>query len=205
MTTVRKPAVERQQEIVEMALRLLSELGEGGVSAQTIADHIGITRVGLFQHIPTKNGLWIAALSEIERLAHHSWERASREGDPTVVRRRKTLLAQIKLIENCPAVPSLLFSPGRMVAEEVVHPIHVRIMTALRLRITEERYTAVQECGQDFQIKTREMESLLLEGVQDCVLRWSLTGRGFDLVAEGVRLIGLQIRLSGLKARGDKS
>ena len=82
MTTTRKPAVERQQEIVEMTLRLLSELGEGGLSTQTIADHIGITQAGLFRHFPTKNDLWIAVLSEIERLARNAWELVSREGDP---------------------------------------------------------------------------------------------------------------------------
>ena len=205
MTTTRKPAVERQQEIVEMTLRLLSELGEGGLSTQTIADHIGITQAGLFRHFPTKNDLWIAVLTEIERLARHSWERASQEGDPAVVRVRKTLLAQLKLIEVYPAIPTLLFSTGRLAAEEVLHPIHVRIMTALRLRITEELSVAVQECGRDIQIDTLDIESLLLGVVQDCVLRWSLTGRGFDLVAEGDRLIGLQLRLSGLEAGGDRS
>ena len=205
MTTARKPAAERQQEIVEMTLRLLSELGEGGLSAQTIADHIGITQAGLFRHFPTKNDLWIAVLTEIERLARHSWERASQEGDPAVVRVRKTLLAQLKLIEDYPAIPTLLFSTGRLAAEEVVHPIHVRIMTALRLRITEELSAAAQECGRHLQIDSLDMESLLLGVVQDCVLRWSLTGRGFDLVAEGDRLIGLQLRLSGLEAGGDRS
>ena len=120
-----------------MTLRLLSELGEGGLSTQRIADHIGITQAGLFRHFPTKNDLWIAVLTEIERLAHQSWERASREDDPAIGRVRKILLAQLKLIEDYPAIPTLLFSTGRLAAEEVVHPIHVRIMTALRLRISE--------------------------------------------------------------------
>ncbi len=205
MITARKPAAERQQEIVEVTLRLLSEPGEGGLSPPTIADHIGSTQADLFRHFPTKNDLWIAVLSEIERLARRAWDRASRERDPAVVRLRKILLAQLKLIEDYPAVPTLLFSTGRLAAEDVVHPIHVRIMTALRLRITEELSVAVQECGRRIQIDTLDMESLLLGVVQDCVLRWSFTGRGFDLVAEGDRLIGLQLRLSGLETGGDKS
>jgi len=205
MTTARKPAAERQQEIVEMALRLLSELGEGGLSTQTIADHVGITQAGLFRHFPTKNDLWIAVLSEIERLARHAWERAGREGGPAVVRLRRILLAQLKLVEEYPAVPTLLFSTGRLAAEDVVHPIHVRIMTALRSRITEELLVAEQECGRDIRIDALDMESLLLGVVQNCVLRWSLTGRRFDLLAEGDRLIGLQLRLSGLEDRGDRS
>lgn len=54
MTTARKPAAEHQQEIVKTTLRLLSELGEGGLSTQTIADHIGITQTGLFGHFPPR-------------------------------------------------------------------------------------------------------------------------------------------------------
>ncbi|MCB1440358.1 MAG: hypothetical protein KDJ63_11365 [Nitratireductor sp.] len=59
------------------------------------------------------------------------------------------------------------------------------------------------ESGRHIEIDTLDMESLLLGVLQDCVLRWSLTGHGNDLVAEGDRLIGLQLRLSGLEPGGD--
>lgn len=202
---VRKSAAERRHEIVDTTLRLLPEFRGGGLSTQRVADHIGITQAGLFRHFPTKNDLWIAVLTEIERLSLCSWEGASLECDPEVVRLRKILLAQLKLIEDYPAIPSLLFSTGRLAAEEVLHPIHVRIMTALRLRVTEELTVAAQKCDRHIQIDTLDMESLLMGVVQDCVLRWSLTGREYDLVAEGDRLIGLQLRLSGLEAGGDRS
>ena len=202
---VRKSAAERRHEIVETTLRLLPEFGGGGLSTQRIADHIGITQAGLFRHFATKNDLWIAVLTEIEHLSLCSWENASLECDPAVVRLRKILLAQLKLIEDYPAIPSLLFSTGRLAAEEVLHPIHIRIMTALRLRVTEELSAAIQKCDRHIQIDTLDMESLLMGVVQDCVLRWSLTGRQYDLVAEGDRMVGLQLRLSGLEAGGDRS
>lgn len=78
-------------------------------------------------------------------------------------------------------------------------------MTALRLRITEELLAAVGECDRHIPIETLDMGSLLLGVVQDCVLRWSLTGRQYDLVAEDDRLIGLQLRLYGLENGGDRS
>ena len=199
MATVRKPAAERQREIVEMTLQLLPELGEGSLSTQTIADHIGITQAALFRHFPTKNDLWISVLTEIEHRAHRSWEEACRECDPAIVRLRKILLSQLRLIEDYPAIPAVLFSTARLAADEVVHPIHMRIMTALRLRITEELRTAVEECDRCIPIDTLDMESLLMGAIQDCVLRWSLRGRTDNLVADGDRLIGLQLCLAGLE------
>lgn len=204
MATIRKSAAERQQEIVEATLQLLPEFGGGRLSAQTIADQIGITQAGLFRHFPTKKDLWIAVLTEIERRARRSWDEASREFDPAVLRLQKILLAQLKLIEDYPAIRALLFATGPLATEEAVHPIHMRIMTALRLCILEELATAVQECNRHIQIDTLDIECLLMGVIQYCALRWSLTGREYDLVAEGDRLIVLQLRLSGLEPGGDR-
>ncbi|MFX0540998.1 TetR/AcrR family transcriptional regulator [Roseovarius sp. S4756] len=205
MSATRKSAAERRREIVEATLRLLAEVGEGRLSTQAIADQVGITQAGLFRHFPTKNDLWIAVLTEIERRARRSWIRASRECDPAVLRLRKILLSQLRLIENYPAIPILLFSQGRLAAEDAVHPIHMRIMTALRLRILEELTMAVEASEQRAQIDTLDLESLLMGTLQDCVLRWSLMGRKYDLIAEGDRLIRLQLRLFGLEAGAGSS
>lgn len=202
--TLRKSAIERRKEIIEAMLCLLPELGEGRLSTQAIADHVGITQAGLFRHFPTKKDLWGAALMEIERRAECAWDKASRDDDPAIVRVRKILLAQLKLIEDYPAIPALLFSTGRLAAEEIVHPIHMRIMTALRLRIMEELTAAVQDCDRHIEIDMLDLESLLMGVLQDCVLRWSVTGCRHDLVAEGERLIRLQLRLSGLECRGSQ-
>lgn len=185
--------------MVEAVLRLLPELGESRLSTLAIADHVGITQAGLFRHFPTKKDLWVAVLTEIERRAECAWDEASRDDDPAIARLQKILLAQLKLIEDYPAIPALLFSTGRLAAKEVVHPIHMRIMTALRLRILEELTAAVRECDRHIEIDTLDLESLLMGVIQDCVLRWSVTGCKHDLVAEGGRLIRLQLRLSGLE------
>ncbi|PWE31229.1 hypothetical protein DDZ14_13660 [Maritimibacter sp. 55A14] len=135
---------ERRKEIVEATTRQVPKLCNGLLSTQAIANHIGITQAGLFRHVLTKKDLRIVVLTEIECRARRAWDEASRGYDPSVVRLRRILLAQIKLIEDYPAIPALLFSTGWLAAKEVVYPIHVCIMTALRLRVTEELSAAVR-------------------------------------------------------------
>ncbi|WP_116653970.1 hypothetical protein [Pelagibacterium sediminicola] len=57
---------ERRQEIVDMPLRLLSKLGEDGLSARTDAGYIAIAQAGLFGCFASKDGLWIEGRARIE-------------------------------------------------------------------------------------------------------------------------------------------
>lgn len=55
------------------------------------------------------------------------------------------------------------------------------------------RDEAGRQCSRHSQIDTLDVESLPAGVSGDCVLRWTLAGRERDPVAEGSRLIGLQL------------
>lgn len=204
MSTVRKRRSARQKEIVETTLLLLRDISADRLSTQTIADHVGITQGGLFRHFPTKNDLWFAVMNEVERRSYNAWDGASQKSDSAIIRLRKILLSQLALIDAYHGILALLFSMGRLAAGDVVHPIHLRIMTGLRLTLVEELTTALRDNELPSNISTLDAKSLLMGAIQDCVLRWSLTARGYDLVAEGDRVIGLQRRLLGAHEQGSR-
>ncbi|MRU14699.1 hypothetical protein FDP25_04560 [Roseovarius sp. A21] len=93
-----------------------------------------------------------------------------------------------------PAIPVLIFNQGRATAETAMRPIHLRVMQGLRARIMAQ-LTAATEAGDLANLAPEDAVDLFLGLVQGTVLRWRLSDCAFDLVAEGLRLVDIQIAL----------
>ncbi|PWG66314.1 TetR/AcrR family transcriptional regulator [Bifidobacterium callitrichidarum] len=54
---VRKSPEERKREILDAAVRLISERGYNGISVQDVADAVGVTKQGVLRYIGSKDNL----------------------------------------------------------------------------------------------------------------------------------------------------
>ena len=54
---------ERQREIVAAVLLLARERGPEAITAQAIADRIGVTQGAIFRHFPDKAAIWMAVFA----------------------------------------------------------------------------------------------------------------------------------------------
>ncbi|RSX58734.1 TetR/AcrR family transcriptional regulator [Bifidobacterium samirii] len=54
---VRKSPDERRREILDAAVRLISERGYNGISIQDVADEVGVTKQGVLRYIGSKDNL----------------------------------------------------------------------------------------------------------------------------------------------------
>lgn len=54
---VRKTPDERRREILDAAIRLISERGYNGISIQDVADEVGVTKQGVLRYIGSKDNL----------------------------------------------------------------------------------------------------------------------------------------------------
>ncbi|PWG62083.1 TetR/AcrR family transcriptional regulator [Bifidobacterium callitrichidarum] len=53
----RKPPEERRREILDAAVRLISERGYNGISVQDVADEVGVTKQGVLRYVGSKDNL----------------------------------------------------------------------------------------------------------------------------------------------------
>ncbi|SEP17934.1 DNA-binding transcriptional regulator, AcrR family [Salinihabitans flavidus] len=202
MSGHRKSAKDRRAEIVDVTLRLLTETPVEKLSTSRIAEEIGITQAAIFRHFQTKDVLWRAVLEEVELRATRAWDTAAAEELTPIARLRAILKAQLSLIAAIPAIPVLIFSAGQIAAETAIRPIHLRVMQGLRARILAQLRAAAAS-GEIIARLPEDHVDLFLGLLQGTVLRWRLSGEGFDLVAEGMRLVEIQIGLmTGTKIVG---
>ncbi|MGE0333903.1 MAG: TetR/AcrR family transcriptional regulator [Gammaproteobacteria bacterium] len=194
---VRKPAEERKSEIVEATLRLADKVGPDRLATGQIAEAVGLTQAALFRHFPKKQDLWEAVAARIGEKFQQRWLAIERGPADPLDRLHGIVAAQLKLIQSIPAIPAILFSRELHVENRALRMIFAEFMKNFHLRV-ERLIAAAQRDGRlRGDIEPRDAAFLVIGLVQGLVLRWSLSGRGFDLPTEGERLLSVQLTTFG--------
>jgi AcrR family transcriptional regulator len=201
---VRKPAEERKSEIVEATLRLADKVGPDRLATGQIAEAVGLTQAALFRHFPKKQDLWEAVAARIGEKFQQRWLAIERGPADPLDRLRGIVAAQLKLIQSMPAIPAILFSRELHVENRALRVIFAEFMKNFHQRV-ERLIDAGQRDGRlRGDIEPRDAAFLVIGLVQGLVLRWSLSGRSFDLPAEGGRLLGVQLATFGAAPAANK-
>lgn len=184
----RKSAEERKAQIIETTLRLADEVGPERLTTEAIAADIGITQPGLFRHFPTKDRLWEAVACFVGTRLEESWTAVIHSDESASRQLHALLCAQLRLIRSVPAIPAILFSRELHVHQESLRKNFYQIMQRFQKVLTEviERGRAAGEFRPE--LEPQDAALLVISMIQGTTLRWSLSSRTFDLVAEGERL-----------------
>ncbi|HEX6228258.1 MAG TPA: TetR/AcrR family transcriptional regulator [Solirubrobacterales bacterium] len=198
----RKPAEQRRSEIIEATLRLADQVGPDRLSTAAIASAVGLTQAAIFRHFPTKQDLWQAVAEQIGQTFQQRWLAAERTGESSQRKLRCLVAGQLELIQSTPAIPAILFSRELHVENDRLRLLFCRMMESFH-EIVTSFIAAAQRAGElRPDLDPRDQAYLVIGLVQGLVLRWSLGGRGFDLVEEGTRL--LEALLGAMTVPGDR-
>lgn len=186
---MRKSADVRRREIVEAVLRLATEVGPDRLTTQAVADAIGLTQPAIFRHFANRETLWVEVARAVAARMRAIWEGTGvPEASPETAIRR-LIVAHMSLVAEEPAILAIVFSHELRVANGELAEVFRGLMAELSGRL-RALYASVA----DRLAATPQDAALLTLGlVQGLALRWSLSGRGFDLVAEAGRLLDLQL------------
>jgi AcrR family transcriptional regulator len=104
-------AGSRKQQIVETVLELVAAHGIESVSAQRVADAIGLSQPTVFRHFSTKEALWLAVMDWLEQrlIAIHPVT-DDEVDEPGLVVLSRLFLEHVKFIGRYPALSKLYFS-----------------------------------------------------------------------------------------------
>jgi AcrR family transcriptional regulator len=198
----RKPAETRRQEIVEAALRLADSEGPERLSTETVAEAVGLTQPGIFRHFPKKQDLWEAVARRIGAMMEARWKAAHGEGVSPVEEIKALVEAQLRLIQGAPAIPAILFSRELHARNDGLRTIFHGLMTRFHQMIADRAARAREAGLLRTDVDPQDAAFLIIALIQGLVVRWSISGRSFDLPAEGARLAQRQLQLMAAMAAG---
>ncbi|MFA8443457.1 TetR/AcrR family transcriptional regulator [Yoonia sp.] len=199
----RQSTEERKTQIVAEVLRLADEIGPDRLSTTDVARAIGLSQPAIFRHFPTKGALWLAVAEDIADRLQGSWAAAEAEAAGPKARLRGLIGAQLSVISETPALPSILFSRELQVDNQALRDVFRKLLGAFQARlvavIRDSQATGDLRC----QVSPEDVAILLTSLVQGVAIRWTLGARGFSLLQEGLRLFDVQLAL--LTAQEDVS
>lgn len=184
MTRQRKSHEERKEEIVLGALELAAEVGVKEVTAQAIADRVGIAQPTIFRHFKTRDAIFLAAIERIASILFGVLEGLGTEQEPSDQLMRKFLHRQLLLIGKQRGLTRLLFS-------DRLHLENPELKKTVR-RILE-RYvgylTGVLQNGIGTGVFRPELDPMdtarwIAATMQGLIMRWSIYDFGFRLEDE---------------------
>jgi len=187
----RKPAAERKAQIVDEAMRLAAELGPDRMTTQKLADAVGITQAAIFRHFPSKSEIWMAVA---DRIGSAMPAKLIESDEPPLVRLRAIVERQFEFIVKTPSIPAILYSRELHAENEPLRKQFSELI-GKRQALFAGFFAAAAKNG-DLQpdLDPEDAARLLLAFIQGMAMRWSMEERRFDLVADGMRLLELQLK-----------
>lgn len=197
---IRKSADARKAEIIDAALRIADRLGPERLTTEAVAAAVGLTQPGIFRHFPKKQDLWEAVAAHVGATMEALWTKAHSPEATPLDQIRALIAAQLRLIESTPAIPAILFSRELHTKNKGLRQAFLGLMGRFHRLIAGLVARARESGALRSDLDADDAAFLIVGLVQGLAVRWSISGRHFDLAEEGKRLLELQ--LSGF-ARGN--
>jgi AcrR family transcriptional regulator len=190
---IRKSAEHRKAEIVDAALRLADELGPERLTTEAIAGAVGLTQPAIFRHFPKKQALWEAVATRIGSVMETRWAKAQHADATPLGQIRAVVAAQLRLIQTIPAIPAILFSRELHTRNQGLREAFFGLLLRFH-RLLTNLATRARSAGElRTDLEPGDAAFLILGLVQGLAVRWSISGRAFDLAEEGSRLLEIQL------------
>ena len=186
---MRKPADLRRAEIIEAVLRLSVEVGPDRLGTAAVAAAVGISQPAIFRHFPSREALWVAVADHVAARMRAGWVEAQAGSPSPEGNLRRIVEAQARLVAAEPSILAIVFSHELRVS----NPALAAVFRGLMAELTGRLVAAFTALGPRVTVEPKDAALLVLGLLQGLALRWSLAGRGFDLVAEAGRLLDLQL------------
>ncbi len=199
MPRTRKSAADRQDEIIRAAIALADEVGPDRLTTDMIARAVGLSQPGIFRHFPRKELIWEAVAEQLSKRMADAWQKARLdESDP---RRRIMAMtdAHLRLIEQTPALPGILFSRELHMENKPLRSAFFRTMNTFQGLLKGSVEDAIQAGQFRKDLAPGDAAFLIIGLIQSLALRWSLSGRTLDLHATGRHL--LKVLLDGFAVK----
>ena len=180
---------ERQIEIVEAALELITDKGIQGLTIKNLSKKIGITEPAIYRHFDSKTEILLSILNNFKEMAvmlsgiMESYEAAAIEKISFMFSK------MLELFTETPSMVSVIFSEEIFKNEEVLKVRIVEILNLHSQTIEGIILKGQKEKNVREDIDEKSLALIAMGSFRLLVKRWDINNHNFNLSAEGNKLI----------------
>lgn len=183
----------RRAEILETALKLAFEGGPNAVTTVAIAERLGLTQPAIYRHFRSKADLWGAITDQLGGQISANIAAVEALEGPAVERLRALVLGHLALICRTPALPEIMVARDPDDAKAAMRAAMRERMVAFQKMLTRLCVEAQAQGALRADVMAKDVATLLMGILQSLVLRLLLTRDPEPLLADGERLLILQL------------
>jgi AcrR family transcriptional regulator len=184
---------------VETVLQLVAEQGSEAVSAQLVADRIGVTQPAVFRHFPTKEAIWLAVMDWLEERLKEIFETAEPGGEnAALVVLARMFRGHAKLIESHPALAKLVFSDHLRLEFPALHRRFGKLHQGYYARLVDLVERAKTNGEVATSVPAEDAATLFLATIQGLGFQFAIARQPMNLPRVADRTFALFVRGIGV-------
>lgn len=180
-----KTQIPRSEQIVRVAIKLLSEGGIAALTTKNLAKAVGVTEPALYRHFNSKLDILVAILEHFEEHMNTLFEKGINHED-AVLDQIQTVYGRVfRSFSAQTALASVVFSEELFRHDKRLAERVARIMNTVEGRILNllSSKKGRIECRDD--VPAKDLTRVVMGSLRFIVTRWRLSGYEFDLEKEG--------------------
>ena len=186
---------DRQKEIINVSLELISEHGIQGLTIKNLSKKIGISEPAIYRHFDNKVEILSALLDFFRQNNECFFVREVKENIPAPEKIKNIMMNHFRVFSENPSLVSVIF------AEEIFrNEAALSDKVSSIMEYNSSVIKTILNDGQDagtirHDIPAEHLIMIVLGALRLFVKKWQLTGRQFSLTKEGEDLTSTLLKL----------
>lgn len=178
---------ERQEQIVNEAIKIIHEKGYGALSIRELSRRVGITEPGIYRHFTSKDEIISGILNRMVEFGKTLQQRLQEEANPKL-KIKKLIDFHLDFLEKNKEMTSVIFSEDIFDPSETVKQKLHTIMQS-RFRMLSEIIDQAKQQNLVVDADTTDLSTVILGYIRMVVLEWRNSGFSYSLQERGQRVI----------------
>ncbi len=195
----RMSSVDRQGEIVRVAIELAAEKDVGSVTTQDMADAMKLTQGAIFRHFTSKDEIWLAVMQWIRENLMKVLSKAAAEATDPLDAIQRMFLAHVAFVGKHPSIPRILFSELQNKQDGKIRHLIQELVSGYESRVTGLLEAAKEQSLVDTELDCKSAAVLYIGLIQGLVMQVSIFGGKRSLMQEAEKIF--PIYLNGIRKR----
>lgn len=180
---------ERQKEIIEVALKLISEKGIQGLTIKNLSKRIGISEPAIYRHYDSKTDILIAILDHFNNNTEQIFKNELQNVDKSIDKIEHLFTKHFTTFSAKPSLVSVIFSEEIFRNEPLLIDKISKVIERNQRILSEIVSTGQSRDEIRTDVEAEHLSIMIIGTLRLFVKRWQFSGYTFNLSIEGKKLI----------------
>ncbi len=177
---------KKQQEIIEISIELIADLGIQGFTIKNLSKRVGVTEGAIYRHFESKTEILYSILKAFQKESATVLDSACSSEEPAMEEIAKIFAHHFNYFDKKPAIAAVIFSESifqndNLLSKEVFKLLKMH-EDALMCIINRGQLTGEIKNGT---ISKVQLVRMIIGSIRYTVTKWRLSNYEFNIIDEG--------------------